>query len=444
MGRSIVEWVRQAGVIGAGGAGFPTYVKMSGSYEYVIANGAECEPLLQCDQRLMEYQAPRIIKGIELALEATGAAHGIVALKNKHVKAIPCIVAAIEKSKADISLFKLGNYYPAGDEQVLVYETLGRIVPEGGRPSDVGVLVQNVQTLANIANAVDGQPVTRRILSIHGEIGEPKTISVPIGTKISDLLEKCGGSTTVNPAFMVGGAMMGRIVENADYPIGKTTSGIYVLPADHPLIRMKSTPLENTLRQAKVACEQCSFCTMLCPRYLIGHSLYPHKIMQAVGWNSEVKSELVAGAYLCCECGLCGVLYSCPLGLSPDRYNAELKKKLSSAGVKNPHSKVVPKVIPEREVRRVPVETLTKRLCLTEYDKPSNWEDELSSVCEVVLSLNEHIGNPATPSVHLGDKVHTGQQIAATSNNKLGTVIHSSIDGQVIAISESTITIRTN
>jgi len=442
MDKSIVELAKQAGVIGAGGAGFPTYYKMSGSFECAIANGAECEPLLQCDQRLMENDAPKIIKGVELVMDATNAARGIVALKAKHVNAIPALLKAIDQSEADISIFKLDNYYPAGDEQVLVYEVLGRIVPEGGRPTDVGVLVQNVQTLANIADAAKGQPVTRRIVSIHGKVRQSKTISAPIGAKISTLLDKCGGTTIPDFTIMSGGAMMGHIVESVDTPIGKTTSGIYVLPSDHPLIKIKSVPFDVTLKRAKVACEQCSFCTMFCPRYLMGHSLFPHKIMQAVGWNSEINAEIIAGAYLCCECGLCGVMYACPTGLSPDRYNAELKKQLRAAGVPNPHSKQNVSTLPERQVRRVPVETITRRLCLTEYDKPAIWDPDPLRVNEVILPLNEHIGRPMKPNVHLGEKVYEGQLIAATPEDQLGSRVHSSIDGEVIAINELYVTIR--
>jgi Na+-translocating ferredoxin:NAD+ oxidoreductase RnfC subunit len=444
MKQSIVDLVRQGGVIGAGGAGFPTYIKMSGSYECVIANGAECEPLLQCDQKLMQHHASRIIHGLELALEATSAKYGIVALKSKHINAIPAIQKAIDQSNANISLFKLGSYYPAGDEQVLVYEVLGKIVPEGGRPTDIGVLVQNVQTLAHVASATEGQPVINRVISVHGEVREPKTIIVPIGAKISDILQKCGGTTISDFAIMTGGAMMGKIASNHDSSVGKTTSGIYVLPSDHPLIRMKSTPLDVTLKQAQVACEQCSFCTMFCPRFLLGHTLLPHKIMQAVGWNSEVKSADITGAYLCCECGLCGVLYACPTGLSPDRYNAELKTKLSEQRIPNPHSKKDLTVIPEREVRRVPVETLIKRLCLTDYDKPAVWDPDPLHVDEVVLSLNEHIGSPAIPCVRIGESVFEGQLIAETSEQLLGTRVHSSIEGKVIAQNNTSIKIRRN
>jgi len=442
MNRDFVNKVRQAGVIGAGGAGFPTYIKMSGSYEIVIANGAECEPLLQCDQRLMEHDSSRIVRGLELAIKVTGAKRGIVALKRKHVHAIPAIQQAISKSPADISLSILGNYYPSGDEQILVYEVLGRIVPEGGRPSDVGVLVQNVQTLAHVADASTGRPVTSRVVSVHGAVRQPKTIITPIGARISSLVEECGGTTVANPVIMTGGAMMGQIQESMDSTIGKTTSGVYVLPKDHPLIRMKSTPLENTLRRAKVACEQCSFCTMFCPRYLIGHSLYPNQIMQAVGWNAEVKPEIIAGAYLCCECGICGVLYACPTGLTPDRYNGELKKKLTEQKMPNPHSKKLTQVRMEREARRIPVETLIKRLGLIEYDKVSVWVPKPLEVSEVVLFLNEHIGKPAVPCVHLGENVSKGQLVAETPKDQLGTCVHSSIEGKVVAINDSLITIQ--
>jgi Na+-translocating ferredoxin:NAD+ oxidoreductase RnfC subunit len=152
-GQNLVEAVRAAGVVGAGGAGFPTHVKLAAKVDTVIANGAECDPLLQCDQRLMESRAAEIVRGMQLAMAATGAARGILALKEGYRGAAAALRRTIS-SRQDLSLLLMESRYPAGDEFVLVYEATGRLVPETGLPLHVGCLVQNVQTLFNIARAV--------------------------------------------------------------------------------------------------------------------------------------------------------------------------------------------------------------------------------------------------------------------------------------------------
>lgn len=438
---NVIEQVKNAGVIGAGGAGFPTHKKLSGSYEYVIANGAECEPLLHCDQMLMAFYADEMIRGLELAMQATGATRGLVALKKKHEKAIPAVEKAVRKSDAPISVHKLGNYYPSGDEQVLVYEALGRIVPEGGRPTDVGCLVQNVQTLVQIADAVKGKSVTQRILSVHGEILQPKTLVVPIGTLVEDIVRACGGLTAKDITILAGGVMMGRVLPDLKTPIGKTISGLYILPSEHPLSRMKKEPLERTLKIAKFACEQCSFCTLFCPRYLLGHELYPNRIMQAVGWNAQVDSAVITGAYLCCECGICGVLYACPLMLSPDRYNSALKIKLREQNIENPHQRVVAGVRIDRNLRKIPVESLIRRLALRKYDKPSPFDHQPLQIDKVRIRLDEHIGAPAAPVVSLGDPVQIGRLIARGPDSMLSANYHASIKGVITDIARDAIEI---
>ncbi len=437
---SVQDNVYKAGVIGAGGAGFPTFIKLKGPYEYVIANGAECEPLLQCDRHVMAADAERVVKGLQIAMAASGASKGIVALKKKHTDAIPAIQKALRHTE-NISLFTLGNYYPAGDEQVLVYEALGRIVPEGGRPSDVGCLVQNVQTLVQIAAAVQGRPVTDRVLSVHGEVRRPGIFNVPIGTPLQAVLDACGGVTTKDFVILSGGAMMGRLIDINSYT-GKTTSGLYVLPADHPLARKKADPIGRTLKIAKFACEQCSFCTLFCPRYLLGHALYPHKIMQSVGWGAQVRAEVITGAYLCCECGLCGTLFACPLLLSPDRYNVSLKQTMRKENIPNPHNRKVDGVRTDRSARRISVTTLTRRLGLDVYDKKAEYVPCRLLPATVRIDCGEHIGQPARPVVKMGQQVGEEQVIAEPAPNTLGTPYHASISGVVTGIGEHFVQIR--
>ena len=155
----------QAGVVGAGGAGFPTHVKLNCKADIVLANGAECEPLLRVDQQMMLLRAADVVRGLKLAMKACGAKEGVICIKAKHKEAIQ----ALEKAcSAGVSVFQLKDYYPAGDEQQMVYDATGRIVPVGGIPIDAGVVVQNVSTLLNILAASKGVPVTHKYLTVTG------------------------------------------------------------------------------------------------------------------------------------------------------------------------------------------------------------------------------------------------------------------------------------
>ena len=155
---NIVEQVRLSGVVGAGGAGFPTHVKLGAKAEYVIANGAECEPLLRVDQLLMQRRADRVVRGMELAMQATGAKQGVIATKAHYEGAVRALRAALGNRK-DITLHLMDSYYPSGDEKSIIHEVTGRVVPSARLPADVGCVVSNVATLCNIADAVEGRPV---------------------------------------------------------------------------------------------------------------------------------------------------------------------------------------------------------------------------------------------------------------------------------------------
>jgi len=163
MAEQIIQKVKDAGVVGAGGAGFPTHVKIAAQVDTVIANGAECDPLLRCDQQLMAAHAPEVIEGLRLVMQASGAERGVIALKREYTSAVAALQSNIQypisnTQGANISLHLLENHYPAGDEFVLVYEVTGRLVPEDGLPLHVGCIVQNVGTLFNIAMAQRGYP----------------------------------------------------------------------------------------------------------------------------------------------------------------------------------------------------------------------------------------------------------------------------------------------
>jgi RnfABCDGE-type electron transport complex C subunit len=448
MANEIVEKIKAAGVVGAGGAGFPTHVKLSAQVDTLIANGAECEPLLHADQRLMARYPEVIVEGLRLAMRATGAERGIVALKAEYKEA----VAALQRTLADdspISVHLLGNFYPSGDEFVLVYDVLGRMVPEGGIPLEVGVVVNNVGTLFNAARAVEGVPVTHRYLTVTGEVQKPSTLRVPVGTPVSQVVEWAGGITdggrgltASEMAFVAGGAMMGRLVPHTDV-VTKTTGGLLVLPLDSVVVRYMSRPLGNAVRRGMSTCDQCRDCTDLCPRYLLGHALQPHEIMRSINYGLEEPTHIVTAAVLCCECRLCEA-YACPLELSPMAYYRAVKRKLADAGWKNtvhrrrdltPHDMF--------GYRRVPMNRLIDKLGLTAYrDFPVALDEGERRPKEVRIPLKQHIGVPAVPVVREGDEVRRGDLIASIPDGKLGANIHASVSGRIAEVDEKMIRIE--
>ncbi|MCB1128260.1 MAG: SLBB domain-containing protein, partial [Verrucomicrobiae bacterium] len=230
----LADQVKLAGVVGAGGGGFPTHIKLAAQADTVIANGAECEPLLHKDAAVMEHQARELIRGIELAMDAVGAKDGVVGVKAKKKAAVEAVRAACEGSRVRLQL--LGDYYPAGDEYDLVYTVTGRLIPPAGIPINVGVVVCNVETFVNVAAATEGRPVTHKTVTLAGAVNRPATVTAPIGTSFREAIEATGGFATADPVYMIGGLMMGQVSEDLDAPITKTATGVVVLPRSHRVI----------------------------------------------------------------------------------------------------------------------------------------------------------------------------------------------------------------
>ena len=179
--RELLRRVREAGVVGEGGAGFPAHVKYDAQVQTVIANGCECEPLLYTDQHTMRRHAPDIVAALQAVMAAMGASRGIVAIKRKYTEIAGILEGAL--AGTGIELAKLENFYPAGDEHVLVHELLGGAIPPLGLPRDVGAVVSNVGTLHSVGRALQGQPVTHRPVTVTGEVARPSVLTVPIGAR---------------------------------------------------------------------------------------------------------------------------------------------------------------------------------------------------------------------------------------------------------------------
>lgn len=437
--KKIVKMIRDAGIIGAGGAGFPTHIKSASRAEIVIANGAECEPLAQADQHLMAKHAAEIITGLSLLMGSTGALKGVVALKKKYKTSIESLSKAIT-GKKNIEIFLLGDFYPAGDEFVLIHEVTGKVIPEGNIPLSEGVVVQNVGTLFNICGAASGIPVTHRHISVLGEVLHPATFRVPIGTAFADVIAMAGGAKIDGYAMIVGGPMMGRVTLEVSSPVNKTVGMLLVLPKDHPLIALKTRPLNRNLRLIRSACTQCSYCTELCPRYLLGHSLQPHKIMRSLGYGHVVPPDVITSAAFCSGCGLCET-YACIQGLSPRQVNIEIRAELSKRGHRSESSR--DKTMPRQEMgqRKVPAERLLKRLGLEGYREMAPLKEMSCVVKQVRISLRQHIGAPAFPVVEEGDILRQGDLIADIPDGHMGAKYHASVSGRVRRVERDAVVI---
>lgn len=277
---------------GHGGAGFPTAVKFSTDkpIHQVLINGCECEPYLTCDHRLMLQEAEKVIKGAQAMGRVVEAAVTICVEDNK-----PDAVTALEQAArdADVKVLSLPARYPQGGERQLIQAVTGLEVPDGKLPADVGVLVSNVATAAALADAMDGTPLTHRIVTVSGQVNRPANLRVPIGTLLADLLAHCGGIAgddgNSRPLYIAGGPMTGTLLERLDVPVTKTTGGLLAILRP-----------ENTEQN----CIRCGACARVCPSRLM-----PFAIDSAViGGHPDICADY--NAQQCIACGSCS--YVCP------------------------------------------------------------------------------------------------------------------------------------
>jgi Na+-translocating ferredoxin:NAD+ oxidoreductase RnfC subunit len=444
---NLTEVVKSAGIVGAGGAGFPTHVKLNAKADYFIVNAAECEPLIETDKFLCRTYPEKVVAAAAVCAAHVGATHTVIALKGKYKPEIAALKDAIAKAGSQIEIFEMPTFYPAGDEQTMVQMITGKTVPERGLPLDVGAVVDNVGTMCNLYDALQGENVTWKYLSVVGEVREPIMLHVPIGTHLTDCIQKAGPNRT-DYAIIVGGPMMGRVLTDeaaiTSAVVTKTTGNIIVLPKDHYLMKRATLPIRAMKNQAKSACIQCKMCTDLCPRYLIGHNIRPSLVMRNVWREEEIESNeefkaCFGEAVNCCDCGICE-MFACPMGLSPRKINSYMKGKLRERGIQV-ERQMEPQAREGLEYHRTPTERLVTRLGLAEY-YPLH-AHECFELCpnEVYIPFQQHIGKPAVPAKSAGDSVERGELLAAAAEG-LSANIHASISGTVVSIDEKGAVIR--
>lgn len=290
--------IREAGVVGLGGAAFPTHVKLAPPpdkrVDTLILNGVECEPYLTCDHRIMVEATAEIVEGMKILMHVLGVRSGIIGIERNKPDAIAAMREAV-KGEPGIRVVDLPVKYPQGAEKQLIQVLLGKEVPAGGLPADVGVVVQNVMTARAVYQAVRyGRPLVERVVTVTGEgVRDPQNLRVRLGTPVSLLVEACGGFTEEPGKIILGGPLMGMAQYRLDVPVVKGTSGVIVFPRSVAAAAGERLP-----------CIRCGRCVEACPMSLVPSHI---TLFSEAGQFEETERYHV---FDCIECGICG--YVCP------------------------------------------------------------------------------------------------------------------------------------
>ncbi len=422
-------------MVGAGGAGFPTYVKLSQPVDILIVNGAECEPLLRKDNVVMRHFTAEFLAGLELIRQALTPRRTVIGIKEKNRETVEAVRAGLN---GDIELQLLEDYYPAGDEANLVYEVSGKTIPPGGIPLQIDIVVMNVETIVNIHQAERGQPVTHTMVTVGGAVRQPVTALFPVGLSFEEAIRFAGSSPLRDYVAIDGGPMMGRVVEDMSTPLVKTSSGIIVIPCEHGYARqlLKSATLRT--RIGRSVCDQCNMCTQMCPRYLLGYQVEPHQVMR----HQQTRSEPPASRWgeLCVECGLC-TLAACPEGLDP-RLACQLSKQSLQRQETAPRRQPAATPHPMYAYRKLSGKQMLRKLGLKPYDTAAPFRRFEEETGRLTIPLRQHIGQPAAPVVKTGSKVKAGELIADVPAPQLGVGVHAPRTSEVISVNQEEIVIQ--
>lgn len=295
--QDILDIVKEAGIVGLGGAGFPTHVKLApkepNKIDHVIVNGAECEPYLTSDYRILMEEPETVVEGLKVILRLFDNAKGIIGIENNKPEAIKKMEELV-KDEPKIEVRTLLTKYPQGGERTLIYATIGRKINSSMLPADVGCVVDNVDTVAAIYRAVCKQtPLLRKIITVTGDaIASPKNFSVRLGTSYQELIDAAGGFKTEPEKVISGGPMMGQALFDLSIPVSKTSSALTCLTKD------QVAELEPS------ACIRCGRCVSVCPGRVV-----PQKMMKAAE-RHDLDAFVKLNGMECCECGCCA--YICP------------------------------------------------------------------------------------------------------------------------------------
>ena len=336
-----------------------------------------------------------LLAGLNVAAELVGAREIAIGVKGKYVEVIDVLTPLLAKN---MRIVGLSDSYPSGDEFILVHDVAGRIITPGGLPLDVGCVVINVETALNIGR---GEPVVDKYLTVGGAVATPRTVRVPVGITYREAIDMAGGVTVKEPRIISGGVMMGALVVEDD-PITKTCGGVIVVNADHVVARRYAQDWKQIARIGASACDQCSFCTEFCPRYLLGHPIEPHRAMRSLGFMED-RTPQVLGTQFCCGCNLCTMM-ACPEDLDPRSVCVHNKQELVRAGERWQAEAHPYRAAMHLDNRRVPIRRLILKLGLQRFENVGPLVDPVYAPRRVVLPLKQHVGVPAKAIVSSGER----------------------------------------
>ena len=423
----LAKLMKDAGIIGAGGAGFPSYAKLAEGADTLLVNGSECEPLLYTDFYILKNETSLVLEGVKSVMRALGIRKSLLCIKEHTAERLT--LSEGESLAEGIFVKVLPNVYPIGDEISLIYQSLGRVVKPGSLPITEGVIVYNVETMYNLGSYVtSGKAVTDKWLTVGGDIKNPTVLKVPVGTRVSDLLSRLGITVPDTHAVIDGGPSMGKIILPSTAIVGKTTKSILILPKGIRAVESKFINVNMAVARASTACCQCTRCSDMCPRGLLGYPLEPHKMVRTAMNAAEVSPKFVLAATLCCGCGVCENL-ACSQGISPKAVIANYKALLAKNKLRYSTNEPV-YATAEREYRMIPSERWEQTLGVARYNRLPGYIEKREEFDRVEIPLNRHIGAPSVPAVKDGDIVAKGDMIADAAGG-LSVPQHASIGGRV-------------
>jgi len=426
------EKVQAAGVVGAGGAGFPTAIKLAAGADSYIINGAECEPLIFTDYNILREHMSEVLYSARRVMDAADIRDGYLAIKEHTARRFG--FTDRQELEYGIKVAVLPNVYPMGDEVILIYQVLGRVVRPGTLPISVGAIVNNVETVLNLGRALDDIPVTEKWLTVAGNVPEPVTMKVKIGTPIKTIFQYLGYIVPDNHVVLDGGPAMGTIVRWQEAVVTKTTKGILILPDDIPAVTAKMGDSRRQIDRASSVCCQCTLCTEMCPRALLGYDLAPHRTVRSVASTAKDHPEDFLAASSCCGCGVCD-LVACCQGILPRKVMMQVRADVAAKGMKyQPKGPVEPHE--DRDFRLLPNKRFKSMTGVAQFDRmvARMREDEFIPE-KLQLPLKQHVGAPAKACVEVGGQVIAGQVIAQAQQG-ISANIHAPVDGKVIRITD--------
>ena len=435
------QLLKDNGVVGAGGAGFPSYCKLAEGADTLLINAVECEPLLYTSYTLMQERIRDIIIGMRAVMEYANIPRGLLAVKDYRAKKLG--YSDGQELAPGVFIKYIPNVYPMGDEINLIYTATGRVVPPGQLPITRGVIVFNTETIYNIGLVVQfNQPVTKTYLTISGDTDKAYCVKVPVGMKIAEVLKIMNVKVPDTHVVIDGGPSMGTVVNLATDVVKKPCSGLLILPKTIPAVANKLRTKEDNFRRASSVCCQCNRCTDLCPRHLLGYPLEPHKMVRSTLSAAMADPELIKTATMCCGCDICSTLACCQ-EISPMQIIKEYKGILAKNRMKyvaDPNEQFTPS--PDRQARMVSAGKWKEVLGVAKYDKfPPIYVEEKLKATEVFVPMSQHIGAPAIPVVAVGDVVEENQMIAKAAEG-LSVPHFAPISGRVTYVDAKTIVIH--